>query len=71
MTYNNYGKRVCCLIPVNICCVFISLSMFLQSVYQISSESSDKWPTYSISLNSKMAVAAILENGGTLPVLCF
>jgi hypothetical protein len=40
-------------------------------MYQVSSKSSDKWPTYSISLILKMAAAAIFENGGTLPVSRF
>jgi hypothetical protein len=35
------------------------------SVYQISSNSIDEWPTYSIALILKKAAAAILENGAT------
>jgi hypothetical protein len=40
-------------------------------VYQISSKSGDDWPTYGLSLIFKMAAAAILQIGGTLPVLRF
>jgi hypothetical protein len=37
----------------------------------MSSQSSYKWPTDYIALIFKMAAAAILENGDTLPLLLF
>jgi hypothetical protein len=38
-------------------------------VYQSQPKSVKKWPNNSISLTFKMAVAAILGNGGTIPLL--
>jgi hypothetical protein len=40
-------------------------------VHQISSKSGDKWLNYGILMIFKMAAAAILGNGGTLPVQHF
>jgi hypothetical protein len=39
-------------------------------VYQNSSKSGDKWPTYSSSLIFKMAAAATFQNDRIFPVLC-
>jgi hypothetical protein len=40
-------------------------------VYQISSQSGNKWKSYIIALIFKMAAAATFENGATIPFLRF
>jgi hypothetical protein len=52
-------------------CADCTRHVFLKTKYQISSISDDKWPTKIVALIFKMAVAAIFENGRTLPVSCF
>jgi hypothetical protein len=39
--------------------------------FQVSSKSGEKWPNKSTSMILETVAVAILENGGTLPVLRF